>query len=156
MNIPIEEVEAKLLEKHFDPVKVQEVIRELEEIAEELKEENQAAADVGTLPADPGADVGAKIKWEHVIILNDKEGYLKDKEIAGWVVQQEENADAGLIVGKLKDAAKSQNETAKRKKNAITDLVGLFESLKSKFAKEKKVRIKTKELTRVLITNGKF
>ena len=88
--------------------------------------------------------------------MNDKECYLKDKEIAGWVVQQEENADAGLIVGKLKDAAKSQNETAKRKKNAITDLVGLFESLKSKFAKEKKVRIKTKELTRVLITNGKF
>ena len=72
------------------------------------------------------------------------------------MVQQEADADAGLILGKLKDAAKSQNEAAKRKHHVMTDLVELFEGLKAKFVKEKKIRIKTKELTRVLITNGKF
>ena len=142
-KIAIEEVEAKLLEKHFDPIKVAEIVKELEEVAEEIKADNAAAA-------------GPKQKWEYVIVLNDKEGFLKDKEIAGWVVQQEADADAGVILGKLKDAAKSQNDAAKRKKHTITNFVDLFEGLKAKFTKEKKVRIKTKELTRVLITDGKF
>jgi hypothetical protein len=143
MNIPIEEVEAKLLEKHIDPSKVSVIIKELQEVAEELKEDRKSSA-------------GPKQKWEHVIILNDKEGLLTGKEIAGWVVQQEADADAGLIIGKLKDAAKSQNEAAKRKKHVMTNLVELFEGLKAKFTKEKKIRVKTKELTRVIITNGKF
>jgi hypothetical protein len=142
-KISIEEVEAVLLEKKFDPNKVAEIIKELEEVAEEIKNDNAAVA-------------GPKQKWEFVIVLNDKEGYLKDKEIAGWVVQQEADADANLILSKLKDAAKAQNEAAKRKKNVISNLVDLFEGLKAKFTKEKKVRIKTKELTRVLITDGKF
>ena len=142
-KIAIEEVEAKLLEKKFDPIKVAEIVKELEEVAEEIKADNAAAA-------------GPKQKWEYVIVLTDTEGAWTGKEIAGWVVQQEADADAGLIIGKLKDAAKSQNEAAKRKKHVMTNLVELFEGLKSKFTKEKKVRIKTKELTRVLITNGKF
>lgn len=143
MKIDIAEVEAKLLEKRFDPTKVAEVVKELVEVAEEIQEDKTAAA-------------GPKQKWEYVIVLNDKEGILTDKEIAGWVVQQEADADAGLIFSKLKDSAKAQNEGAKRKRNVITNFVELFEYLKPKFTKEKKVRIKTKELTRVLITNGKF
>ena len=153
MNIPIEEVEATLLEKHFDPVKVQEVIRDLEKIAEELAAEKEPAevVDQDGLPADVGADGLPKIKWEYVIVLNDKENYLKDKEIAGWVVQQEENADAGLVLSKLTDAAKDQNESAKRKKNALGTLEDIFDGLKTKFIKPKKIRIKTKDLTRVII-----
>ena len=142
-KIPIEEVEAKLLEKHFDPINVAVIIRELEKVAEEIKEDNANSA-------------GPKQKWEFVIILNDKEGYLKDKEIAGWVVQQESEADANSILGNLKDCAKAQNEVTKKKKNIISTLVELFEGLKPKFAKEKKLRVKTKELTRVLITDGTF
>jgi hypothetical protein len=155
MNIAIEEVESVLLEKKFDPVKVQEVIHDLEEIAQELADEKAKEADVvvdpNGLPADIGADGLPKIKWEYVIVLNDKENYLKDKEIAGWVVQQEENADAGLILSKLSDAAKDQNESAKRKKNKLASLTDIFDGLKAKFLKSKKLRIKTKDLTRVII-----
>ena len=143
MKIDIEEVESALLEKKFDPVKVSEVIKTLEKVAEEIKADNKANA----MP---------KQNWEHIIILNDKDGLLKNKEMSGWVVQQEAEADAGLVLSKLIDAAKTQNEAAKRKKNVIKDFVALFESLKPKFAKEKKVRVKTKELTRVLVTDGKF
>lgn len=143
MNISIEEVEGLLLQKKIEPPKVQEIIKELEAIAEELKNDKKANA----VP---------KSKMEYVIVLNDKENYLEGKEIAGWVVQQEAEADAGLILNKLKDCARAQNENSKRKKNLITDLAGLFESLKTKWTKEKKVKIKTKELTRVIITNGKF
>jgi hypothetical protein len=157
MKISIDEVESVLLEKKFDPTKVQEVIRALEEIAEEVATEvTTDVVDENGLPVDLGSELVPKLKWEYVIVLNDKEGFLKDKEIAGWVVQQEENADAGLVVSKIMDAAKTQNETAKRKRNYISNLVEAFESVKPKFTKEKKVRIKTKDLTRVIVTNGKF
>jgi hypothetical protein len=143
MKVSLENVEAILLEKKIDPPKVKEIIKDLEQAAADEKEERQA-------------EVGQKAKWEHVIVLHDKDGLLKDKEIAGWVVQQKDGQDAGLVLSKLADAAKNQNEAAKRKKNMITDLVSLFDGLKSKWTKEKGVRIKTKELTRVIITDGKL
>ena len=143
MNIPIEEVEAKLLEAKIEPTKVTTIIKDLVAVAEELKEDRKSST-------------GPKQKWEYVIVLNDKDGLLKDKEIAGWVVQQKEGQDAGLVLSKLCDAAKNQNESAKRKKSVISDLVELFEGLKSKFTKEKGVRVKTKDLTRVIITSGKL
>jgi hypothetical protein len=143
MNVSIEEVEAKMLELKVDPVKVQQVVAELEKVVEEIAEERKATS-------------GPKTKWEFVIVLNDKEGLLTGKEIAGWVVQQPTDSDANLILSKLNDAAKAQNEVTKKKANIISDLVSLFEHLKPKFTKEKNVRVKTKELTRVIITNGKL
>ena len=140
-KISIEEVEAKMLELKIDPIKVNQVVAELEKVVEEIAEERKAEA-------------GPKQKWEFVIILNDKEGYLKGKEIAGWVVQKPLEDDSNVILSKLADAGKSQYEVTKKKVNKIVDLVSLFEHLKSKFTKEKNVRIKTKELTRVLITEG--
>jgi hypothetical protein len=143
MKISIEEVEAKMLELKVDPTKVQQIVSELEKVVEELAEERKAIA-------------GPKQKWEYVIVLNDKDGLLKDKEIAGWVVQQPTDGDSNLILSKLADAAKAQNEVTKKKANIIDDLTSLFENLKSKFTKEKSVRIKTKELTRVIITQGRM
>jgi GTP-binding protein EngB required for normal cell division len=39
MKIEIEEIESILLQKKIDKIKVQEIIRDLEKVAEELKEE---------------------------------------------------------------------------------------------------------------------
>jgi hypothetical protein len=160
MKINIDEVESVLLEKKIDPIKVNEIIRALEEIAEEVAVENskEEGIDSGGLPIDIGGNDLPKVKMEYVVILNDKEGFLKDKEIGAWVVQQEEGADAGLVLSKLVDAAKTQNTSGKRKKSKgiISNVVELFESLKPKFAKAKKVKIKTKDLTRVVVTDGKF
>ena len=140
MKIDIDEVEGVLLKKKIEQSKITEIVKELNEIVEELKN-----------------DPKEKIKWEHVIVLHDKDGILKDKEIAGWVVQKHEDADAGLVLSKISDAAKNQNEQSKRKKNVITNMVELFESLKPKFVvKDKGIRIKTKELTRVIVSNGKL
>jgi len=142
-NISIEEVQAKMLECKVEPSLVQRVITELEKVVEEIKEEKESTKE-------------PKQKYEHVIVLYDKENVLEGKEIAGWVVQKPYDDDANLILSKLADAAKAQNEVTKKKKNRIDDLVSLFEHLKSKFTKEKKVKIKTKELTSVIITNGKL
>jgi hypothetical protein len=138
-KIAIDEVESVLLQQKVDPAKVNQIVKDLEKIVEELTEDRKANAE-------------ERQKWEHVIVLNDKEGLLKGKEIAGWVVQQPEGEDANLIIAKIEKAAKTQNEASKRKKNCINTLTEIFEGLKAKFL-EKKIRIKTKELTRVLIIN---
>lgn len=141
MMVDIENVEAILLEKKIDPPKVSEILRDLTKAAEEDKEDRKANAD-------------PKQKWEHVIILNDPEGKIKD-DFTGWVVQQRDGQDAALIIGKLQDGAKSQNETSKRKKTLLKSFVDIFEALKPTFiVKEKGVRIKTKEAVRVICING--
>ena len=155
MKIEIEKIKTTMLENNIDEAVVNAVIEQLEaEAAEEIQPEVEEQLTNEDL-TDNSEDL-PKVKYEYVIILNDKEGHLKDKEIAGWVVQQEENADAGLILHKLKEAAKDQNESAKRKKNAITSLEDLFDGLKAKFLKAKYIKIKTKDLTRVIVSNGKF
>ena len=141
MKVSLENVEAILLERKVEPPKVQEILRDLQKAAEEEKEE---AAN----------EAGPKAKWEHVILLNDPEGKIKD-EFTGWVVAQQDGQDTGLVISKLQDAAKVQNESAKRKKSVISSFNDLFESLKSKFLKEKGLKIKTKEPVRVLVVNGK-
>lgn len=144
MNIPIEEVEAKLLEMKLEPSKVNEIVRDLQKVATELAEDRKAEA-------------GPKQKWEHIIVINDPEGKLKTMkdDFMGWVIQQRDGQDAGLALSKLADAAKSQNESTKRKKNVIKSFSELFEGLKAKFTKEKGVRIKTKDAVRVMVVDGK-
>jgi hypothetical protein len=142
MKISLEQIEATLLEKHIEPPKVKEILRDLQKAAEEDAADNAATS-------------GPKAKWEHVIVLNDPEGKVVG-DFTGWVVVQQEGQDNGLILSKLQDAAKVQNEAAKRKKSLITTFGELFEVLKSKFLKEKGLKIKTKEPVRVLIVNGKM
>jgi citrate lyase beta subunit len=140
MNIPIEEVEALLLEKKVEVAKVQEIIRDLTKVAEELKEDRKENSD-------------PKQKWEFLVVINDPDKTLKQDYVA-WVVQQRDGQDSGLMLSKLTDAAKAQNEAAKRKKTVIKSFLGLFECVKSKFTKERGIRIKTKEPVRVLVVNG--
>jgi hypothetical protein len=141
MKIDIEEVQSVLLEKKIDPVKVAEVVKQLEKVAEELKEDRKVNA-------------APKQKYEYVVIINDPEKTIKGNYDA-WVVQQREGQDTELVFSKLTDAAKNQNDSAKRKKNVIKCFGELFQSLKSKFAKEKGIRIKTKEAVQILVVNGK-
>lgn len=140
MKIDIEQIEATLLERKIDAIKVQEILKDLTQAAEEEKEDRKA-------------EKGPTEKWEHIVILNDPEGKIKD-EVTAWVVQQRGGQDSGLVLGKLADAAKTQNDSAKRKKNVIKTFKDLFECLKPKFTKEKGVKIKTKIPVRVLVVSG--
>jgi len=157
MKIDIEKIETAMSENGIDEEVIAAVITQLksemaeEELQPEVEEESPTNEDL----TDNSEDL-PKVKYEYVIVLNDKEGYLKDKEIAGWVVQQEENADAGLIVSRISDAVKDQNAGAKRKKHSMTNLTEAFESLKSKWLTPKKLKIKTKDLTRCIISDGKL
>lgn len=154
MKIELEKIKTTIIENGVDEAVAEAIITQLE--AEAALEEGQLEVEEETPTNEDLTDNSEdlpKVKFEYVIILNDKEGHLKDKEIAGWVVQQEENTDAALILSKLKDSAREQNESAKRKKNKITTLTDIFDGLKSKFLKSKNIKIKTKDLTRVIIVN---
>lgn len=142
MKISLEQIEATLLERKIEPPKVQEIIRDLKQAAEEDAADNAASA-------------GPKPKWEHIIVLNDPDGKLKAEEFTGWVVTQQEGQDSGLVLSKLTDAAKIQNESAKKKRSIIQNFGELFQAVKPKFLKEKGLKIKTKNAVRVLTVNGK-
>jgi len=155
MKIELEKIKTTMLENGIDKNVVDAVIKQLEkEATEDIQPEVEDTPTNKDLT--DGSDELPKVKYEYTIILNDKEGFLKDKEIAGWVVQQEENADAGLILSKLKDAVKDQNAGTKKKKYTIDSLTSMFEYLKPKWSKSKNIKIKTKDLTRVIISDGKF
>lgn len=156
MKIELEKIETAMSENGIDEAVIAAVITQLKS---ELEEEVQPEVEIDTPTNEDLTDNSEdlpKVKYEYVIILNDTDGYLKNKEIAGWVVQQEENADAGLVVSRLSDAVKDQNAGAKRKKHSMTNLTEAFESLKSKWLTPKKLKIKTKDLTRVIISDGKL
>lgn len=156
MKIELDKIETAMSENGIDEAVIAAVITQLKsEIAEEDVQPDVDDATPTNDDLTDGAENLPKVKMEYVIILNDKEGFLKDKEIAGWVVQQEENADAGMILPHLFKASKDQNASGKRK-HAIDDMVGMFESLKPKFTKENHIKIKTKDLTRVIVSSGKF
>jgi len=158
MKIDLDKIKSTIIENGVEEDVAEAIITQLE--AEATLEETVEVEEVEEEPTNEDLTDGEenlpKVKYEYVLVLNDKDGHLKDKEIAGWVVQQEENADAGLIVSKISDAVKDQNAGMKRKRNNITDLVSAFEYLKPKFLKSKKLKIKTKDLTRVIISNGKL
>ena len=142
-KVALEEVESVLLQHKVEDASA--IINDLQKIIEELK-------------ADREAEKEDKPKWEFVVIINDASGELKaqkkDEVLTAYVVQQEDGEDAATILSKLKDAATAQNEAAKRKKSRLNNLRDIFDGLKSKFLKEKKVKIKTKESVRVLLTDG--
>ena len=157
MKIELEKIESAMSENGIDEAVIEAVITQLksEMAEEELQPEVENETPTNEDLTDNSEDL-PKTKWEYVVVLADKEGYLKDKEIAAWIVQQEENADAGLIISRISDAVKDQNAGAKRKKHSMTNLTEAFESLKSKWLTPKKVKIKTKDLTRCIISDGKL
>lgn len=141
MKFSVEQIEETLLQRKIDIAKVNDIIKDLVQVAEEEKQDKVSG--------------GPKAKWQHIVVLNDPEGKFTGQELTAWVLVQQDGQDAALILSKLTDAASQQNDAAKRKKNKLTTFGDIFQSLKPKFLKEKGLKIKTKSSVRVLIVNGK-
>jgi hypothetical protein len=143
-KVSLENVEMILLERKIEAVKVAEILKDLTQAIEEEKAESQENAD----PKPP--------KWEFLIVVDDPDKKLAGTDFVGWCVAQKEGTDSGLVLSKLADAAKTQNDSGKRKKKSrIEGFKDLFTTLKPKWLKEKGIRIKTKYPVRVLTVNGK-
>ncbi len=96
MKISIENIEEILIEQKIP--NTNEIIRKLTQAAEEEAEERRELA-------------GPKQKFEHIVIINDPDGKINPDEHTAWVVQQKQDNDAGLILDKFVNAAKTQNES---------------------------------------------
>lgn len=118
-KISLEEVESTLLKKKVDSKVVTEIIKELNEVIEEIKK------DKVTLP---------KTKNEFVFILKDDTGELKGKELTGWVVQIPQGDDPATILDKLKAAAADTDSARKRRKGEpMQTLTAAFAGIKRAF-----------------------
>ena len=143
-NVSLENVEMILHERKIEQSTVSAILKDLTQAIEEEKAERQENMD----PKPP--------KWEFLIVVDDPEKKLVGTDFVGWVVQNKEGNDAGLMLSKLADAAKTQNESGKRKKKSrIEGFTDLFTALKPKWLKDKGVRVKTKFPVRVLTVSGK-
>ena len=140
-KVSIENVEAILLDRKIDQPTVTAIIKDLEQSIEEEKEDREA----NKLPQK---------QWEYIVYLNDPEGKITG-DFDAWIATYLEGTDAATVLQKLRDGAKEQNEAAKRKKNKLTTLGEVFQGIKTKFIKDKGVKVKTKESVRVIPVNGK-
>ncbi|MDD4976761.1 MAG: hypothetical protein PHY93_20565, partial [Bacteriovorax sp.] len=83
MKIELEKIETAMSENGIDEAIIAAVITQLkseiaeEEIQPEVEDETPTNEDL----TDNSEDL-PKVKYEYVIVLDDKNGYLKDKEIA--------------------------------------------------------------------------
>ena len=141
MKFSIEQIQATLEDKKVEQPKITAIIHDLEQAAQEEQEEKEA----NKLPQK---------KWEYIVYLNDPEGKITG-DFDAWIATYLEGTDAATVLQKLRDGAKEQNEAAKRKKNKLTTLGEVFQGIKTKFIKDKGVKVKTKESVRVIPVNGK-
>lgn len=137
----------EILASKVKPDVADEVLRALEKLAEEKKEDKVE----NTLP---------KLKNEFAIVVLDEAGEFKDKSLTGFVVKFKEGGDSGAILSKLSEAARAQNEggSKKDKKNPLLSFTEIFSHLKSKFLKltNAGVIIQTKTPVRVLFSNNRL
>lgn len=140
MKFDLPQIQATLEAQKIDQPKIAAVIHELEQVAQEEAEEKEA----NKLPQK---------KWQFLVFANDPENKI-GTETEVWVTAYEEGTDASSVLQRLKDAGQQQNETAKRKKSRLTTLGEVFQGVKTKFLKDKKIKIKTKESVRLIPIDG--
>lgn len=140
MKLSIEDIQIALQEAKIDQNQQSKVLNYLNAV---LKEEKD-----NTKPL--------KQKNEFGIIIYDVENQLKGKEFTASVYTIKQNEDHGLVLGKISEAARGQNESAKNKNNIISTIGSACQNLKRVFIKEQGVNIKTKNTVRVIISNNQL
>lgn len=145
MKLSLEEIQSVLSVKVKDPTVVDSVLKDLEKIVEEKKEEKEDAK----VP---------KLKNEFAIVIIDEAGEYKDKSLTGYVVKYKQGGDTGAILSKLSEASRAFNDTKKGKKAPLTSISEIFAYLKPKFIKMVfgDIKIQTKEPVRIIVSNNKL
>lgn len=142
-KLNISDIQEALKTAKIEPEKQKDVLDYLQDVIKEQE-------------ADKAHNALPKQKNEFGVILYDADNQLVGKEFTASVFSVKQGDDFGTILTRISDAAKIQNESAKKKNNLIQTIGSACQNLKRKFIKEKGINIKTKEPVRVLITNNKI
>ena len=130
MKLEILEIEQILHQSLNDAPKVQEIIKKLQVVAEELK-------------AEKAETKVPKAKNQFVIVC------FSPANESGLILQISEGEDTGTVLTKLSNAARSYNQSKRGTKNPITNIANAA-SLKRKWLKEQNISVKTKIPVRIL------
>jgi hypothetical protein len=133
----------KILESQgLEKTKISAIVSAAETLAKKIREENKVDSD------EP------KKKNEFLVAMF-KSDLVSETPLA-YVLTQKEGEDAGLVLGRLSNAAREFNMTKRGKKRPILGLAECFSSLKRKFVKAEAggINVKTKQAVRVLVMDG--
>lgn len=136
MAIKIDDIEKVLRDQKLDVAVIKKVVTELEEIEEENK-------------AERGTGV-PKLKNQFVIVVKGDES-MRDKSLAGWVVQIPEGDDVEQVLPRLKRAAAATVNAQRRKKRAINTVADAMQYSKRAFTKLENINVKTKEYVQAVV-----
>jgi hypothetical protein len=129
-KVDVDIVKMILSRRELDARQVASIINEIEEelcIQQEMEEK-----------APP-------VKKQYVILVSDPEGTLEGKDYSGWVLQIPEEDSPFVTEERLSRAAYDFNATPKGRRFPIKTIAESCEVVSTKFHKEHKVWVKTKE-----------
>jgi hypothetical protein len=138
----IDDVVTAMKEEKLSEPTIQKVVAKLKALQEESKEER----------------AGNKVKHKFIIVICDKDKqFVGLEKVGGFVVQMNEQDNSDLLLDQISTAVKSYNTTTRNgRKRPIKTFGQAMESLPRKFSKAVGVLPKTKELTRVIVTDNQL
>lgn len=135
MALKLDDIVSVLKEQKLDATTLQTVVKKLEQVEEENKAERGS---------------GPKQKNQFVVVLKGS-AEMEGKEYAAWVTQIPDGEDHNTVLSRLKVAATNTDNAQKRKKKSFKTVSEAFRNTKPVFAKEQKLRIKTKDYVPVIV-----
>jgi len=144
-KVNIENVELALSENQVDPAKIKQILADLQKAIEDekaLRKQTQTSKEV-------------KIKY--VVANSDIPEDTPITETPVFVVEALDSVPHHSVVDAMIAGAKEANvKCRKLKKNPIKTVFEIAESCPPKFLKEKGIRVITKEMPQVLLTDNKI
>ena len=142
MSLSKQEVNDILLNVGLDATARSKVLKEIEELEKEKKEERLDSA-------------APKSKKQFVVVIRG-DASLKDKIQQAWVVQRKEDADNTSLVKAIAKVGKEFNLGQKRKKRMVNAFREVFQYVKRSFWKAEDILVKTKEPCQVVFIEEEY
>lgn len=143
MKLGITEIQEALARAEVQPDQQEKVLNHLQEVIKELEAEKEQQ------------NPAPKIKNEFGVIILDENGEIKI-DTAALLYQIPCGEDHNTVFDRLRAAVKEFNLTKKGQKNPITSVLDAFHTIAPKIFKSNGLIRKSKDLVRVIKTNGKI
>ncbi len=131
-KIEIDEIIAVMKDKQIPDPKIQEVLKELNQILKDNKEDKEDSAQ-------------PKSKNKYIVVLrSDNKEIAKELTQGAFIFQTKENDDSSNLFQRIQTAARAHNDSLKRAKSRIVSLGDMARFIKRKFTKDGGFHIKTK------------
>lgn len=138
MKIPIELVVASLKKYEVDASTTKKIIEDLQIEAQ----------------PDPTEEKSPTVKKQWVILVSDKDGILKDKDLVGWVLQIEESESVATTQDRIFRSAYDYNASKRGQQFPVSSIGEALEVVPAKFCKEHNLWIKSHTPVLVLKTDN--